>query len=141
MARRALIALVIAAALSLSGVATAAPPEGSLRLTLVSADDGSLGPRSFFFTDTVYSGRKVVGSDRAVCRFRGNFENPRCHVTLSLPAGKLFAFLRLTPDPRGSFTITGGTGSYRGKTGYGIYRSLGPNTTKLIIWLTSQRTP
>jgi hypothetical protein len=137
--RRALMAAAIAAALCLSGVATAAPPEGSLHLTVVAADEGALGPRTFFFTETVYQGGKVVGSDRAVCRFTGNFENPRCRLTLSLPGGKLFLFLRITPDPHGNFKVTGGTGTYRGRTGVGIYRGLGPNATRVVIWLTSQR--
>jgi hypothetical protein len=135
MARRALIAGVIAA-LCLPAAAAAAPPGGSLSLTLVSAGDGQLGPRTFFFTDTAYQGGKLVGSDRAVCRFTGNFENPRCKVTLSLPGGRLFAFLRLTPDPRGSFKVTGGTGMYEGKSGVGIYRSIGDITTRITIWLT-----
>jgi hypothetical protein len=142
MVRRALVVAVVSAAvLGLSGVAAAAPPEGSLRLTVVPADEGGLGPRSFFFTETVYQGGKVVGSDRAVCRFTANFENPRCRITLSLPGGRLFLFLRITPDPRGNVKVTGGTGTYRGRTGVGIYRSLGPNATRVVIWLTSQRAP
>lgn len=140
MTRLAVLAAMVVAALCLSGVAAAAPPEGSLRLTLVSADGGQLGPRSFFFTDTVFQGGKIVGSDRAVCRFTVDFV-PRCRVTLSLPQGTLFAFLRLTPDPRGSFKVTGGTGKYRGRTGYGIYKSISDTTTKITIWLTSQRAP
>lgn len=139
MVRRTLVAAVIAAALSLVGVgvATAAPPEGSLHLTLISAGEGELGPNSFFFTDTVYQGGQVVGTDRAVCRFSGDFENPRCKVTFSLPAGKLFAFVRLTPESRGSFTVTGGTGKYQGKTGVGIYRSISEDKTRITIWLTT----
>jgi hypothetical protein len=117
-------------------VANAAPPEGSLHLTLVSAGEGQLGPRSFYFTDTVYQGGKAVGTERAVCRFTGYFENPRCRITVSLPGGKLFVFVRLTPDPRGSFKVTGGTGKYRNKTGIGIYRSFGENVTKITAWLT-----
>jgi hypothetical protein len=136
MTRATLVVGAIAVALCLSGMANAAPPEGSLHLTVVSASEGQLGPRSFYFTDTVYRGGKAVGTERAVCRFIGNFENPRCRITVSLPAGKLFVFIRLTPDPRGSFKVTGGTGKYRNKTGIGIYRSIGENVTKITAWLT-----
>jgi hypothetical protein len=139
MARRAFVAAVIAAALSLAGVgvATAAPPEGSLHLTLVSAGEENLGPRSFAFTDTVYQRGKAVGTSRAVCRFTGNFENPRCRITVSLPAGKLFVFVRLTPEDRGSFRVTGGTGKYQGKTGVGIYRAITDDKVRITAWLTS----
>jgi hypothetical protein len=137
MTRRALAVGAIAAALCLSGVATAAPQGSSLRLTLVSANEGDLGPRSFFFTDTVYQGGRAVGTSRAVCRFTRNFESNRCRITVSLPAGKLFVFLRLTPDPWGSFKVTGGTGKYRGKTGIGIYRPGASETvTRITAWLT-----
>jgi hypothetical protein len=120
------------------GAAVAAPPEGSLHLTLVTTgEEGSLGPRSFFFTDTIYQGGRATGTSRAVCRFTGRFENPRCRITLSLPGGRLFVFVRLTPDPRGNFKVTGGTGKYAGKTGVGIYRGTSMTTTKLTIWLTS----
>jgi hypothetical protein len=136
MARRALFAAVIAAALCFSGAAIAAPPEGSLHFTAVSADEGLLGPRSFFFTETLYQGGKAVGADRAVCRFTGNFENPRCRITVSLPGGKLFVFLRLLPGPRGSLKVTGGTGKYQGKTGVGTFRSISDNAVRVTIWLT-----
>jgi hypothetical protein len=143
MGRPALVAALIAATLALAGVASAAPPEGSLRLTLVSSSEGQLGPRSFFFTDTVYQGGNVIGSERAVCRFTGHFENPRCRITLFLPGGRLFVFVRITPDPRGSFRVTGGTGKYEGRTGIGIYKNLNEagTRTRVIIWLTSQRAP
>jgi hypothetical protein len=135
MTRRALAVGAIAAALCFSGVATAAPQGSFLRLTLVSADEGELGPHSFFFTDTVYQGGRAVGTSRAVCRF-GWFGNPRCRITVSLPAGKLFVFVRLLPQPSGTFKVTDGTGKYRDKTGVGIYRSIGENVTKLTVWLT-----
>ena len=135
MKRRALAVGAIAAALCVSGVATAAPPQGSLRLTLISADEGQLGPHSFFFTDTVYQGGRAVGTSRAVCRL-GWFGNPRCRITFSLPAGKLFLFVRLLPQPSGTFKVTDGTGKYRDKTGVGIYRSIGENVTKITVWLT-----
>ena len=104
MARRALVAAVIAAALSLAGVgvATAAPPEGSLRLTLVSAGEEDLGPRSFSFTDTVYQRGKVVGTSRAVCRVSFDFWSARCKITVSLPGGKLFVLVRCRPRLRGA---------------------------------------
>jgi hypothetical protein len=130
-------ALALAAIVSaVPSVATAAPPEGSLHLTLVSASEGQLGPQSFFFTDTIYQGGKAAGTSRAVCRFTGRFENPRCRITLSLRGGKLVLFVRLTPDPRGHFKVTAGSGRYQGKAGVGIYRSSN-TTTKLTIWLTS----
>lgn len=142
--RRLAVLVAATVALCLPAVATAAPPEGSLRLTLVSTgDEGGLGPNRFYFTDAVYQRGQRIGTSRALCRFTGNFENPRCRITVSLPQGKLFVFLRLTPGERGSFTVTGGTGSYRGKTGVGIYRSDGATTTttRIVIWLTSQRNP
>jgi hypothetical protein len=142
MARLALVAATVAAMFCLAGVATAAPPEGSLRLTLVSTNnEGQLGPNRFYFVDDVYLRGRWVGTSRAVCRFTGRFENVRCRITLSLPRGRLFVFLRLTPDPRGSFKVIRGTGAYRGRTGVGIYKSVGEETTKIVIWLTSQRSP
>jgi hypothetical protein len=137
MSRHALIlALAIAATLCVSGAATAAPPEGSLQLTAVGAGDMQTGPTSFTFTERVYQRGQLVGSDRGVCSFFGRFENPRCRITLSLPQGKLFLILRLTPDPRGHFKVTSGTGAYRGKTGVGIYRFIGTDSTRIVIWLT-----
>jgi hypothetical protein len=140
MARRAFLATLIAAAVSLVGVgaATAAPPEGSLHLRLVASGDEDIGPRTFAFTDTVYQGRRAIGTSRAVCRVSIDFTSVRCKVTLSLPAGKLFVSVGLTPDPQGSFRVTGGTGAYKGKTGIGIFKPGGnADTTKLTIWLTS----
>jgi hypothetical protein len=136
MTRLALAVGAVAAALCLSGAATAAPQGSFLRLTTVSADEGPLGPRSFFFTETVYQGGKAVGTDRAICRWTLNFENLRCRLTVSLPAGKLFIFLRPTPDPWGNFKVTGGTGKYEGKTGVGIFRNISENVTRVQIWLT-----
>jgi hypothetical protein len=46
MTRGALAVGAIAVALCLSGMANAASPEDSLHLTLVSAGEGQLGPRS-----------------------------------------------------------------------------------------------
>jgi hypothetical protein len=111
-------------------------------VTLVSTNqEGSLGPRSFYFVDTAYQNGRVVGDSFARCRFTGYFENLRCRITLSLPAGKLFVFVRLGPDPRGSFKVTGGSGAYQGRTGVGIYKNLNEagTRTRVIIWLTSQR--
>jgi hypothetical protein len=144
MARRLLVVAAMSSILCLCGVASAAPPEGSLRLTLVQSEEFlPLGPRSFAFNHTVYQQGQITGTSNAVCRFTGNFENPRCRLVLSVPQGKLFVFVRLVPDPRGSFTVTGGTGAYRGRTGVGIFRDLNAEgtVTRIVIWLTSQRTP
>jgi hypothetical protein len=142
MARRLLVLGVVTAALCLSGTASAAPPEGSLRLTLVPTNqEGLVGPNTFYFVDTVYQRGRWVGTSRALCRFSGNFESPRCRITVSLPGGRLFVFVRLTPDPQGSFKVTGGTGAYQGRTGVGIFRDAGADRTRIVIWLTSQRRP
>jgi hypothetical protein len=138
MVRRTFVAGVAAVALCLAGVgvATAAPPEGSLHLRTTSLDDGPLGPHSFFFTETIHQHGKAVGTTRAVCHWVGDFEDIRCRLTASLPGGKLFIRLPLTPENQGSFRVIGGTGKYAGKTGLGIYKA-GPNSTKITIWLTS----
>ena len=127
------------AALCLCGVGSAAPPEGSLRLTLVQGEFLPLGPRSFAVNHTVYQRGQITGTSHSVCRFRGNFENPRCRITFSLPQGKLFVFFRPVPNPRGSLTVTGGTGAYRGRTGVGIFRDLNAegSLTRIVFWLTS----
>jgi hypothetical protein len=106
-------------------------------------EEGQLGPRSFYFVDTAFQNGRVVGESYARCRFTGNFENLRCRIRLTLPAGTLSVFVRLTPDPRGSFRVTSGTGAYQGRTGVGIYKNLNEagTRTRLVIWLTSQRMP
>jgi hypothetical protein len=136
MPRRAQVLAAIAVTLCLSGAAAAAPPEGSLQLTSVGVSEMLTGPHRFVFTEDLYQRGRLVGSDRAVCRFIGRFENPRCRITVSLPKGKLFVSLRLTPDPRGHFTVTGGTAGYQGKTGVGIYRPVGNDAMRITIWLT-----
>jgi hypothetical protein len=87
----------------------------------------------------LYQRGRLVGRDHAVCRWTAQFENIRCRITVSLPHGKLFIFLRTGPDPQGSFKVTGGTGDYAGKTGVGIYRNTSETVGKVTIWLTSQR--
>lgn len=117
----------------------AAPPEGSLRLTTVAIEeDESFFPatNTFTFSELVYQRGRLVGSDHAVCRFRGRFEHIRCRITLSLPQGTLFLYVPIGPDSRGSFWVTRGTGKYAGKTGTGIYRNISEGS-KVVIWLTS----
>jgi hypothetical protein len=138
-------ALALAAAvgvLAVPATALAAPPEGSLHLTTVSLpeqDTFSLSKKQFTFSELVYQRGRLVGRDHAICTWTAQFENVRCRMTVFLPNGKLFVFLRPGPDPQGSFTITGGTGTYAGKTGVGIYRNTSETATKVTIWLTSQR--
>ena len=136
--RYALALAAVVGAVVVPGAAVAAPPEGSLRLTTVSVDEGfSQSRNTFTFSELVYQGGKLVGSDHAVCKFRGQFENIRCRITVWLPHGKLFLFVRITPDPQGSFRVTGGTGKYAGKTGVGIFRNVSDTSSKVTIWLTS----
>jgi hypothetical protein len=128
--------------LAVPATALAAPPEGSLHLTTVSVpeeDTFSLSQKQFTFSELVYQRGRLVGSDHAVCTWTAQFENIRCRLTVSLPNGELFLFLRIGPDPQGSFKVTGGTGEYAGKTGVGIYRNTSETVTKVTIWLTSQR--
>jgi hypothetical protein len=138
-------ALAVAAtvsALAVPATALAAPPEGSLHFTTVSVpeeDTFSLAKKQFTFSELLYQRGKLVGTDRGVCRWTAEFENIRCRITVSLTRGKLFLFLRLSPDPQGSFTVTGGTGAYAGRTGVGIYRNTSETVGKVTIWLTSQR--
>jgi hypothetical protein len=137
MTRRTLFCLAILVALVLPALATAAPPEGSLRLKSVATGGGETA-NGFFFTENLYarpSGR-FVGTDRAVCAFRPPLGIFACRITANLPSGKLFIRLPLLPGDRGSFTVTGGTGRYQGRKGVGIYRSF-PGHTNITIWLTS----
>ena len=138
--RYALALAAMLGALAVPGAAFAAPPEGSLHLTTVSLPDEdtfSLSKKQFTFSELVYQRGRLVGTDHAVCTWTARFENIRCRLTVSLPNGKLFLFLRITPDPHGSFKVTGGTGKYEGKTGLGIYRNVGDTRTNVTIWLTS----
>ena len=136
MARRTLLCLAILVALLLPALAAAAPPSGSLHLKGV--DTSRRGTANgFAFTQTLYQGGKVVGTDSAVCRYRPRLGHLVCRVTVNLPSGKLFVRLPIFNDTdRGSFTVTRGTGRYEGRTGYGIYRSF-PDHTKITTWLTS----
>jgi len=136
MTRRVAVFGVIVAALCVPGVGAAAPPGGSLHLTSVAYSDAQTGRRSFTFTDQLYQRGKLVGTVRFACRFRGHFENPHCRGIASLPNGELFLFLRLLPGERGHFKVTGGTGTYRGKIGVGIYRNVSDTATRVTIWLT-----
>lgn len=135
MTRRALVLGAMAAALFLPTPAAAAPPEGSLRLTSVEVG-GTEIPHGFTFNELVYQRGKLVGTDRAVCKFRGRFENLRCRITLALPNGELFLFARFQPGDRGNFVVTRGTGKYQGKAGVGIFRNVG-DATRITIWLTT----
>ncbi len=134
----ALALAAVVGALAVPSAAVAAPPGGSLHLTTISVDEGfSESHHGFTFSELVYQGGKLVGRDRALCKFRGQFENIRCRITVTLPNGTLFLFARIGPDPHGSFTVTGGTGKYEGKTGVGIYRNVSDTASKVTIWLTS----
>ena len=136
MARRTPLCLAILVALFLPVSATAAPPSGSLHLKAVDTGGGETA-NGFTFTETLYQGGKVVGTDSAVCRYRPLLGHLVCRVTVNLPSGKLFVRLPIFNDSdRGSFTVTRGTGQYEGRTGYGIYRSF-PDHTKITVWLTS----
>jgi hypothetical protein len=135
-------ALAVAATvgvLAVPATGLAAPPEGSLHLTTVSLpeqDTFSLAKKQFTFGELVYQRGKLVGTNHAVCRWTAQFENIRCRMTVSLPKGKLFIFLRIGPDPQGSFIVTRGTGTYAGRTGIGIYHNVSDTATKVTIWLT-----
>jgi hypothetical protein len=134
--RRILVCLVIVA-LALPAFAVAAPPEGSLHLRSVPTGERETAT-AFVFTENLYarSSGRFLGTDRAVCTWRPRLEMFVCRLTANLPGGKLFVRLPLLPGDRGSFTVTGGTGRYQGKTGVGIYRSF-PNHSNITIWLTS----
>jgi hypothetical protein len=141
--RYALALAVVIGALAVPALALGAPPEGSLRFTTVSLpeeDTFSPAKKQFTFGELLYQRGRLVGRDHGVCRWTAQFENIRCRITVSLPNGKLFLFLRIGPDPQGSFTVTGGTGKYAGKTGVGIYRNTSETVGRVTIWLTSQRT-
>jgi hypothetical protein len=93
--------------------------------------------KQFTFSELLYQRGRLVGADHAVCTWTALFENIRCHITISLPNGKLFLFARVGPDPQGNFKVTGGTGTYASKTGIGIYRNTSETVGKVTIWLTS----
>ena len=112
MARRTPLCLAILVALFLPVSATAAPPSGSLHLKAVDTGGGETA-NGFTFTETLYQGGKVVGTDRGVCRYRPPLGIVVCRITVNLPSGKLFVRLPILPGDRGSFTVSRGTGSRR----------------------------
>ena len=133
---RATVLVAIAAALCVTGAATAAPPNGTLSLRVV-GDSFEESPDGFTFTELVYQRGKLVGTDRHVCKYWVQFPNVRCRTTVSLPNGNLFLYIAFLPGDRGSFKVNGGSGAYQGRTGVGVYRSVGENASKVRIWLTS----
>jgi hypothetical protein len=135
--RRATVLVAIAAALCVTGAATAAPPNGTLNLRVVGVGFEET-PDGFTFTELVYQRGKLVGTDRHVCKYWVQFPNVRCRTTVSLPNGNLFLYIAFLPSDRGRLKVTGGSGAYQGRTGIGIYRSVSENATKVRIWLTSR---
>ncbi len=74
---------------------------------------------------------KVVGADSLVCR-GGADGPPKCGVTISLPAGNVFASATGTSSGAAG-TVVGGTGHYTGIRGTIVAKNLTQTKTRITL--------
>ena len=90
-------------------------------------DGFTLGDR-FILNDVLRRLGEDVGRVSGVCTITDIQGVALCAMTFELPDGAIAGQFINTPPPEKTFAITGGTGVYLGRTGYGVLVEAGDGT-------------